>query len=131
MLFAIIERIHRIGQHFVPNLRFFRVGNRFVLQRAIIGQPVLPFARTFFAIAHLDVERAIAAHHHPAVHVDDFLLWNAQIGGDLGHVVRMQVAVFISVQVFLHPAQVEEQLLLRCSGAHLYEAPAAQDVFLD
>ena len=131
MLLAIVQRIHGFSQHFVADLGFFSFGNRFVVQRTIIGQPVLPFARTFLAIAHLDVQRTVAAHHHPAVHIDDFLLRHAQIGRYLRHVVRMKIAIFVSVEVLLHPSQVEEQFFLRGGGAHLHEAPAAENVFLD
>ena len=86
VLFAVVECIHRLDQHIVAHFGLLCVSHRLVLQGAIIGQPVLPFTSAFFAIAHRDIERAIAAHHHPAVHIDDFLLRHAQIGRDLGHV---------------------------------------------
>ena len=85
----------------------------------------------FFAVAHRDVERAVAAHHHAPVHVDHFLLGHAEVGRDLGHVVGMEVRILVGFELLLHPAQVEEQLLLRRGGAHLHEAPRAQDEFLD
>ena len=49
----LVQRIHGFSQHFVADLGFFSFGNRFVLQRAIVGQPVLPFA---FAI---DAQRRV------------------------------------------------------------------------
>jgi hypothetical protein len=70
---------------------FFRLGDGFVLQRAVIRQPVLPFARAFLAAPHRRVERAVAAHHHAPVHVDHFLLGHAEVGRDLGHVFGAEV----------------------------------------
>ena len=110
---------------------FLRVGDQLVLQRTIVLEPVHPFARTFFAIAHRHVERTIAAHQHAAVHIDHLLLGHAEIGGDLGHIVGVKIGVLVSVEVLLHPAQVEEQLLLRSGGAHLHQAPRTQDILLD
>ena len=43
----------------------------------------------------------------------------------------LQVAVLQRLDLALHAPQVEEQLLLRRGGAHLHEAPRAQDVLLD
>ena len=43
----------------------------------------------------------------------------------------LEVAFLERVDLVLHPAQVEEQLLLRRGGAHLHQAPRAQDEFLD
>ena len=43
----------------------------------------------------------------------------------------LEVAFLERVDLVLHPAEVEEQLLLRRGGAHLHQAPRAQDEFLD
>ena len=47
------------------------------------------------------------------------------------HLVGAQIALVQRLQLALGAPQVEEQLLLRGRGAHLHEAPRAQDVFLD
>ncbi len=115
----------------MAHFRFLGIGDELVLQRTIVLEPVHPFARTVFAVAHRYVERPIAAHHHAAVHIDHFLLGHAEIGSDLVHILGMEIGVLVSVEILLHPAQVEEQLLLRGGGAHFDEAPRAQDIFLD
>ena len=43
----------------------------------------------------------------------------------------LEVALVERLDLALHLAQVEEQLLLVGGGAHLHQAPRAQDVFLD
>src|SRR3546814_5483377 len=45
--------------------------------------------------------------------------------------VGRQVAVLEGFEIILHPAKVEEQLLLRRGGAHFDQAPRAEDEFLD
>jgi hypothetical protein len=50
---------------------------------------------------------------------------------DLGDVLGLEVAILEGLDLVLHPAQVEEELLLSRGGAHLDERPAAQDEFLD
>src|SRR3546814_10514244 len=42
-----------------------------------------------------------------------------------------QIPILESFEIVLHPAQVEEQLLLRGRGAHFDKAPAPQDEFLN
>jgi hypothetical protein len=54
-----------------------------------------------------------------------------ELGGDLGHLVGPEIAVLDRLDLALDLAQVEEQPLLVGGGAHLDEAPGAQDVFLD
>src|SRR3546814_8995967 len=45
--------------------------------------------------------------------------------------VGRQVAVLEGFEIILHPAKVEEQLLLRRGGDHFDQAPRAEDEFLD
>ena len=131
MALALVEAVHRFGQHRHAHLRFFGLGDGFVLQRTVIRQPVLPFARAFLAPAHRRVERAVAAHHHAPVHVDHVLLGHAEIGRDLGHVSGAEIGVLVGFELLFHAAQVEEQLLLRSGGAHFHKAPRTQDELLD
>jgi len=126
---TLVEAVHRLHQHFVADELLLGFCNDLVLQRVFILQDVHPLAFAF--LAQGNVQGSIAAHHHPAVHVDHFGFRHAKLGGDLRHVVGMQIGVLVSIEVLLHPAEVEEQLLLGSGGAHLHEAPAAQDEFLD
>ena len=129
MLFAIVEVGHRLDQHLVTLGAFLLLGDAFVLQRIGVLQPILPLAIAI--LAHRNVERGIAAHRHATVHRHHVIFRHAQIGRDLSHVLGAQIAILERLDIVLHPAQVEEQLLLRRGGAHLDQAPAAQDEFLD
>jgi hypothetical protein len=75
------------------------------------------------------VERGVA--RQAAVHVDHVLLGDAEAGGDLLDLLGLEIAFVQRLDLALGLAQVEEQLLLVGGGAHLHEAPRAQDVFLD
>src|SRR4029079_8124921 len=88
----------------------------------------LPLA-AFGVIADRRVERRIA--REPPVHGDDVLLGHAEPGRDLLHLIGPEIALFERLELTLDLAQVEEELLLRRRGAHLHQAPRAQDVFLD
>src|SRR3546814_13076619 len=90
---------------------FLRPGDAFVLQPAFVAEQVLPLAVAI--LAHRDVERRVAAHRHAAVHARDLFLGDAEVGRDLGEMFGRQVAVLERFEIVLHPAKVEEQLLLR------------------
>src|SRR3546814_17967014 len=59
------------------------------------------------------------------------MLRYAVISSDFLDVFGTQSAILERFEIVLHPAQVEEQLLLRGRGAHFYKAPAPQDEFLN
>src|SRR3546814_4825081 len=59
------------------------------------------------------------------------MLRHAEISSDFLDVFGTQIAILERFEIVLHPAQVEEQLLLRGRGAHFYKAPATQDEFLN
>ena len=107
----------------------FTVGQQFVGQRAIIGQPILPLAFAF--LAQRRVEAGVTAMAHAPVHRDNFVFIHAQRGGDMFDLFGAQVAILHRADLALQAAQVEEQLLLGRRRADLYQAPAAQDIFLD
>ena len=112
VLFAFVERAHRLGQQGVAVAGFLCVGDHFVLQRAVVLQHVLPLAFAIFV--ERDVEAGIAAHHHAAVHVDHLMLGNAQLGGDGLHVIGMQIASTVTgiVQFFWDSGDEERHLLV-------------------
>ena len=102
--------------------------NRF-LALVIVDQPILPLAGFAFSRPDRGVERSVAGE--AAVHRDHFFLGHVQLGGDLGHLVRLQIAFLDGLDLALEAAQVEEQPLLVGGRAHLDQRPRAQDVFLD
>ena len=106
-----------------------RIGHGLVLQRPLVGQQVLPLPVAL--LVQRDIERSIAAGHHPPVHRDDVGLGHPQGGGDVADIVGVEIGILEGVDVLLHPPQVEEQLLLRGGGADLHQAPRAQDEFLN
>ena len=112
----------------MAHVAFLCVGHAFVLQRRVIDQPVLPLAIAIFAHGH--VERRIAAHCHAAVHIVHFFFGDAKVGRDFAQRFLVQVAIFKSLKIVFHAAQVEEKLLLRCGGADFDEAPTTQDELL-
>src|SRR3546814_1495619 len=75
-------------------------------------------------LPHRDVERSVATHRHAAIHADDIMLRYAEISSDFLDVFGTQIAILERFEIVLHPAQVEEQLLLRGRGAHFYKSPA-------
>src|SRR3546814_4473631 len=89
---------------------------------------ILPLAVA--VLAHRHVERRVAAHRHAAVHADDLVLGHAEVGRDLRDIFGRQIAVLERFEIVLHPAEVEEQLILRRGGAHFHQAPRPQDEFL-
>src|SRR5262249_38432022 len=72
-------------------------------------------------LAHLRVERDVAAE--PAVHLDHVLLGDAEALRDQLDLIGMHVAFLQRRDAVLRLAQVEEQLLLIGSGAHLHQRP--------
>src|SRR3546814_5960563 len=89
---------------------------------------IFPYTTLFRSILpHRDVERSVATHRHAAIHADDIMLRYAEISSDFLDVFGTQIAILERFEIVLHPAQVEEQLLLRGRGAHFYKAPAPQD----
>ncbi len=131
MPLTLVEALHRVHQQVVADAAFLVLGDQLVLERSGVDQEVLPLALAAFVALEADVERGVAAHRHPAVHRHDFVLGDAEVGRDLGHVRRLQIAFLERVDLVFHPAKVEEQFLLRRRGAHLHEAPGAEDEFLD
>ena len=88
MALALAQRRHGFGEQRMALVAFLGIGDDFILNRAGIGQPVLPF--TIAVLAHRGVERGVTAHRHTAVHVDDFVFGNAERGGDLGDIILMR-----------------------------------------
>jgi hypothetical protein len=70
MALTLVEAAQCFGQQGVAHRCLFGIGHHLVLQRRIVLQHVLPLAFAF--LVERDVQRSIAAHHHPAVHVDHF-----------------------------------------------------------
>ena len=131
MLLAVVQRFHRAVEQGVPDALFLLVGDQLVLQRAIVDQEVLPLVLGALVALKRRVEAGVAAHRHAAVHRDDLVLGDAEVGRDLGHVRGLEVAFLERVDLVFHPPEVEEQLLLGGGGADLHQRPAAQDEFLD
>ena len=129
MALALVQRPQGLDQQIVPQPAFLGLGDALVLQRLAVDEEVLP--ATFAVIAQRHVERGVPAHRHATVHRDHVLFGDAEIGRDLGDVLGLEVAILEGVDLVLHPAEVEEELLLRGGGAHFHERPAAQDIFLD
>jgi len=71
------------------------------------------------------IERHVAGRQ-PLLHLGHFGRGDAEVAGDGGGLLVRQPG-----QVFLHAAQVEEQLALRLGRCHLDQAPVAQHVFVD
>src|SRR6266566_5763938 len=125
---ALVEHGERIGQRLAAVIELLARGERRLLVRGFVHQPVLPLAG-IAVVAGRRVERGVAAE--PAVHVDHVLLGDAQALGDQLDLVGPHVAFFQRGNLALRLAQVEEQLLLIGGGAHLHQRPRAQDVSLD
>ena len=117
-------------QHRATGLELILFDQHVFLAVRIIHQPVLPLAG--FAFARLDrrIQRGVAGQ--AAVHRDHFLFpthsawWRSRPPGR-GRKSPSSTAWIAALDL----AQVEEQPLLVGGGAHLDEAPRAQDVFLD
>ena len=88
MLLALVEGFHRRHQQVVADAGFLVVGDHLVLKRAGVDQEVLPLALAALVALERDVEAGVAAHAHAAVHRDDLVLGDAEVGRDLGHVLR-------------------------------------------
>ena len=131
MLLAIVQRLHGGDQQVVPDLSLLILGHQLVLERTGVDEEILPLALAAFVAFQRHIEAGVATHRHAAIHRHDFVFGHAQVGRDLRHVLGLQIALFERVDLVLHPAEVEEELLLRSGGAHLHQAPRAQDEFLD
>ena len=70
MALTLVQRRQCLRQQCMAHAGLFQISDGFILQRTVILQQVLPLAFAF--IIERDVERCVATHHHPAVHVDDF-----------------------------------------------------------
>ena len=103
MLLAIVERFHRRDQQIVADAAFLGLGKPLVLQRTGVDEEVLPLAFTALVALQRDIEAGVAAHRHAAVHRHDFFLGDAEVGRDLGHILRLQIAFFERVDLVLHP----------------------------
>src|SRR5215831_13048064 len=125
----VVERGERRGERLAAVLELLARGECRLLVGMLVDQSVLPFAG-ITVLADRGVERDVAAAE-PAVHVDHVRLGDAEPPGDDLHLIRSHVALVEHRNLALGLAQVEEQLLLVCRGAHLYQGPRAQDVFLD
>jgi membrane protein len=130
MLFSVVQALKRRHQQIVTDPTFLILGNHFVLQRATVDQEILPLVFAL-AVFQRGVEAGVAAHRHAAIHGHDFFLGHAEVSGDLGHVRGLEIAFLERFDLVLHPAKVEEQLLLRGRRAHFHKRPGAQDEFLD
>src|SRR5262249_31940664 len=68
---------------------------------------------------------------HAAVHRNHFIFSNRQLMSNRSDLLRTEIAFLERSHLALHAAEIEEQLLLRRGGAHLYQRPRTQNVFLD
>jgi hypothetical protein len=125
---AVGELLQGCSQHALALAQFLALAQPGFLVGRIVDQPVLPLHVALGL--HRGVERGIGCGE-AAVHVHHVFLRYAEAGGDLGHLLRAEVALLDGLHLALQLAQIEEQLLLRRRGAHLHERPAVQDVFLD
>src|SRR5688572_32668911 len=131
MALALVEALQRVDQQLVADPALFLVSDDLVLQRLGGHEEILPLAFAVLAAAQRRVEAGVAAVAHAAIHRDHLVLGNSEVAGDLRDVGGLEVALLEGVDLVLHPPQVEEQFLLRGGGAHLHQAPRAQDEFLD
>ena len=120
--------MHGSTQEAATVVELVLLGQHGLLRRAVVDQPVLPFALALRA--QRGVERMVRPLQ-PAVHVDHVLLGDLERGCDLLDRLRAEVALLDRLHLALQPAQVEEQLLLRRGRAQLHQRPGVQDVFLD
>ena len=128
MAFAVVQRFQRVGQQRLPARHLLVLGQGGFLAVGIVDQPILPLT---LAVQPNRRVQAVVRRGQAAVHVDHVLLGHRQRLGDLGHLLRLQIAVIDRLHLALQTAQVEKQLLLCRGGAHLHERPAVQDVFLN
>src|SRR5690242_3247898 len=131
MPLAVIQAFERAHEQVVADACLLILSDRLVLEGAVIDEEILPLAFAALIAFQRGIEAGVAAHAHAAVHRHHLFLGDPEIGGDLGDVRGLEIAFLESVDLVLHPAKVEKQLLLRRRGAHLHEAPRAQDEFLD
>ncbi len=122
------KALQRVVQHAAALVALLGFGERRLLVHGVVDQPVLPLA-ALGVVPDRRVERRVAGK--PPVHRHHVLLGHAELGGDALHLIGPQVALFERLELALDLAQIEEELLLRGGGAHLHQAPGAQDVFLD
>ena len=94
----------------------------------LVDQPVLPLAGLAFLGADRRVERGVAARRR---FIEITSSSARRAGSRSGDLIGPQVALVERLDLALDLAQVEEQPLLVGGGAHLHQAPRAQDVFLD
>src|SRR5260370_14411115 len=125
---ALVEHGERIGQRLAAVIELLARGERRLLVRGFVHQPVLPLAG-IAVLADRGVERGIAAES--PVHVNHVRFGDADPPGDDLHLVEPHSAVVEDGEFVLGLAEVEEHFLLVSRGAHLHQRPRALDVFLD
>src|SRR5215510_8245017 len=125
---SVVERRECLTERLPAVVRFLALRHPRLLVGDVVDEPVLPLAG-MFVLADRGIERHVTAE--PAVHADHVRLGDAELPGDDLHLIRSHIALVEHRNFTLGLAQVEEQLLLVCRGAHLYQGPRAQDVFLD
>ena len=86
---------------------FLPLGEGAFLAGSIIGQQILPFALT--SVPQGGIERGTP---HPLVHVDDILLGDAKLAGNLPNLIGVQIVLVECRNFALRTAQTEERLLL-------------------
>ncbi len=125
---ALVQHRERFAQCLAAIVGLVVLGELRLLACSLLYQPVLPLAG-FAILANRRIEREVATE--AAVHVDHVLLGDAEPLGDQPYLVGAQVAFLQHRHAALFLAQVEEQLPLVGSGAHLHKRPRAQDVLVD
>ncbi len=87
----------------------------------IVYKPILPLAGITLSGVDRRIQRSVA--REAAVHRDDLFLGDVQLGGDLRHMLGLQITVIDGLDAALRTAQVEEQTLLVGGRAHLHQRP--------
>ncbi len=118
---ALVQAGHGGHQQAMALVAFLAVSQQFIRQRAIIGQPILPFAFAFFA--QRAVQAGIAAKAHAPIHRNDLVLGHAQRGSDGFQIGRLQIAIFNGADLAFQAAQIEKQFFLGRRRADLHQRP--------
>src|SRR4051812_6903482 len=105
MALALVQVGHGALQQGAALAQLLALGQGDFLRILLVHQPILPFPLAIGAQRR--IERVVGAGK-ASVHVDDVLLRHVQLGRDLGHVFRRQVAFVDRLHLALQLAQVEE-----------------------